>query len=65
MGVSFPTAIVARVEIQSGKGAVAVGAVDVTDAGDAEGRDLVIMDDFIYGEPQTVTPTAEQVVSVR
>ena len=65
VGVSFPAAIVARVEIESGKGAVAVGAVDVTDAGDAEGRDLVIMDDFIYGEPQSVTPTAEQVISAR
>jgi hypothetical protein len=60
-GVSFPTAIVARVEIQSGKGAVAVGAVDVTDGGE---RDLVIMDDFIYGEPQAVTP-AERVISAR
>jgi hypothetical protein len=65
VGVSFPSAIVARVEIESGKGAVAVGAVDVTDDGDGEGRDLVIMDDFIYGEPQSVTPTAEQVVSAR
>lgn len=66
VGVSFPTAVVARVEIESGKGAVAVGAIDITDGGDdAEGRDLVIMDDFIYGEPQGVTTTGDRVISVR
>jgi len=53
VGVSFPTAVVARVEIESGKGAVAAGAIDISDQeGEEEARDLVIMDDFIYGEPQ-------------
>ena len=65
VGVSFPASVVARVEIQSGKGAVAVGAVDVTDAGIGEGRDLVIMDDFIYGEPQSVTQDSAPILSAR
>jgi len=54
VGVTFPTAVVARVEIESGRGAVAVGAVDISDR-DKAARDLVIMDDFIYGEPQAVS----------
>ena len=61
VGVTFPTAVVARVEIQSGQAAVAVGAVDVDDRDRGFGRDLVIMDDFIYGEPQGVTETARTV----
>lgn len=55
VGVTFPTAVVARVEIESGQAAVAVGAVDVSDRDRGPARDLVIMDDFIYGEPQAIT----------
>ena len=79
LGVVFPTARVASVEIKSGQAPVAAGAVDVGNHrhGDGDGddddragspqglaatdhdddghhvrpRDLVIMDDFIYGEP--------------
>jgi len=82
VGVMFPTAIVARVEIKSGQAPVGPGATDVgnrtsgddaDDGDDRDGasderdratasrddhdhdagrpRDLVIMDDFIYGEP--------------
>ena len=77
LGVVFPTARVASVEIKSGQAPVAAGAVDVGNhrhgdgddddrAGSPQGlaatdhdddghhvrpRDLVIMDDFIYGEP--------------
>jgi hypothetical protein len=58
VGVTFPTAVVARVEIESGQGAVAVGATDVSDRNQGPARDLVIMDDFIYGEPQGVSAGA-------
>jgi len=66
VGVVFPRAIVARVEIRSGDAAIAPGATDVSDlrrSNDDRGddtrddrrgehsHDLVIMDDFIYGEP--------------
>jgi hypothetical protein len=74
VGVTFPTSLVARVEIRSGRGAVVTPLLDLADLGrdaarshgekddesDDEGdddhgrrrnRDLVIMDDFIYGEP--------------
>jgi hypothetical protein len=77
VGVVFPTARVASVEIRSGQAPVAAGARDVSNRrGDddddddavlgvglatasdddrdhhgARRRDLVIMDDFIYGEP--------------
>ncbi|HUQ19204.1 MAG TPA: hypothetical protein VM099_06290 [Gemmatimonadaceae bacterium] len=52
VGAVFPTAIVARVRITSGEGAVGPGAVDVSIGGTF---DLVVMDDFIYGEPR-ITP---------
>jgi hypothetical protein len=63
VGVVYPTAVVARVEIESGQAAVAVGAVDVSDRDGGKARDLVIMDDFIYGEP-TATAGAGVRVSV-
>ena len=47
----FPAAVVARVEIISGQAAVEGSAVDVDDLDGAPARDLVIMDDFIFGEP--------------
>jgi len=55
VGVKFPSSIVARVEIRSGQGAVALGANDVDDRDKGKALDLVIMDDFIYGEPQIVS----------
>jgi hypothetical protein len=51
--------LVARVEILSGQAAVSADAIDVTDSDGAPARDLVIMDDFIYGEP--VAPSVESV----
>jgi hypothetical protein len=53
LGVSFADAIVSRVRITSGNAALGAGVRD------GNGVDLVVMDDFIYGEPQlavTVTP---------
>lgn len=49
LGVTFDTKIVTRVRITSGRAAVAAGVRDVTNGGTA---DLVIMDDFLYDEPQ-------------
>lgn len=48
VGVIFPTAIVARVEIRSGQAAITGANADVSAGGPA---DLVVMDDFISGEP--------------
>ena len=47
LGVVFPSAVVARVRITSGNAALAAGATDQN--GDT--RDVVAMDDFLYGEP--------------
>jgi hypothetical protein len=58
VGVTFPTAVVARVEIESGRGAVAAGATDIDDRNFGKASDLVIMDDFIYGEPQAAAESA-------
>ena len=46
LGVSFPTSVISRVRITSGSTILGAG---VTDNGD--NRELVVMDDFIYGEP--------------
>jgi hypothetical protein len=46
LGVSFPTSVISRVRITSGSTVLGAG---VTDNGD--NRELVVMDDFIYGEP--------------
>lgn len=54
VGVKYSSAVVARVEIRSGQRALVVGngGNDDGDEGDRlRGPDLVIMDDFIYGEP--------------
>ncbi len=45
LGVSYPTAVISRVRITSGNAALGAG---VNETG---GTDLVVMDDFIYGEP--------------
>ena len=50
LGVSFADAIVSRVRITSGNAALAAG---VRDGGST---DLVVMDDFIYGETVAVVP---------
>jgi hypothetical protein len=49
LGVKFGSAIVSRVRITLGTGALGAGINDVSNGGQ---RDLVVMDDFIYGEPQ-------------
>lgn len=49
-GAVFPTAAVARVRITSGGRAISATAND----GNGVGNDLVIMDDFLYSEPQPV-----------
>jgi hypothetical protein len=49
IGVVFDQPIVAKVVIKAGQAAIDAGLEDVTDGGN---RDLVVMDDFLYGEPQ-------------
>lgn len=58
VGVSFPTAVIARVEITSGRAPVSADATDVSDHQRGIARDLVVMDDFIFGEPVGATATA-------
>lgn len=48
VGVTFPTAVVARVEIRSGQAAITGANRDISAGGVS---DLVVMDDFISGEP--------------
>jgi len=48
LGVSFPTAVVSRVRITSGQAAL---SPTNNDFGLGGSSDLVVMDDFIYGEP--------------
>jgi hypothetical protein len=47
LGVVFPDARIARVRIQTG---------DTEPGPDDDGKDIVMMDDFLYGEPQASTP---------
>ena len=49
LGVFLPDNRATRVEITSGNAALGAGVNDISAGGNA---DLVIMDDFIYGEPQ-------------
>lgn len=51
LGVSFDDKIVTRVRITSGRAAVVAGVKDLTAGG---ASDLVIMDDFLFDEPQAV-----------
>ena len=49
VGAVYDRPLVARVEVVSGEAALAAVTDDVSDGG---AHDLVITDDFIYGEPQ-------------
>ena len=49
VGVVYDRPLVARVEVTSGEAALAAGVDDLTDGG---ADDLVVTDDFLYGEPQ-------------
>jgi hypothetical protein len=49
VGVAYDRPVVARVEVFSGEAALAAGTDDVTDGG---AHDLVVTDDFLFGEPQ-------------
>lgn len=49
VGATFDSAIVASARVVSGEAAVNDTRLDVSDGG---ASDLVVMDDFIYGEPQ-------------
>ncbi|HEV2749833.1 MAG TPA: hypothetical protein VGV12_04845, partial [Gemmatimonadales bacterium] len=51
VGAVFDSAIVARVLITSGDAALSGTVTDVSAGGTS---DLVVMDDFVYGEPQPV-----------
>lgn len=48
-GARFESAIVSRVRITLGSGAIANGFKDVSSGGT---RDIVVLDDFLYAEPQ-------------
>jgi hypothetical protein len=49
IGAVFASPVIARVLITSGDAALSATATDVSDGGTT---DLVVMDDFVYGEPQ-------------
>jgi len=49
VGAVFDSPIIARVLITSGDAALSATAIDVSAGGTT---DLVVMDDFVYGEPQ-------------
>ena len=50
LGVTFASSVVSRVRIISGNTALGAGASDQN----GSTRDVVVMDDFIYGEPEAV-----------
>ena len=54
VAVQFPSPLVGAVEIKSGQGPLGADAADVSDRDHGPARDLVIMDDFVYGEPRAV-----------
>jgi len=54
VGVAFDTPVINRVEIKSGKGPLGSNLADVSDRDHEGARDLVVMDDFIYGEPRRI-----------
>jgi hypothetical protein len=51
IGVVFDTPLVAQVRITSGQRALGAGVQDLSDGGNL---DLVVMDDFLYAEPQAI-----------
>ncbi len=51
VGGSFAASVVARVRITSGEAALTASLTDLSSGGV---RDLVVMDDFVYGEPQPI-----------
>jgi len=51
VGVVFESPIVAQVRITSGQAALGADVQDLSDGGN---RDLVVMDDYLYGEPQEI-----------
>jgi len=53
VGAKFASPIVKAVEIKSGHGPLGADAADVSDRNHRPARDLVVMDDFIYGEPRS------------
>ena len=55
VGAVFEAPIVARVRITSGDAALSATSTDVSAGGAA---DLVVMDDFVYGEPHEVSQVA-------
>ena len=57
LGIVFPDARIARVRITTGR--VAPGPDETSR------RDIVVMDDFIYGEPQALPAPAERTASTR
>lgn len=54
VGVAFDTQVISRVEIKSGKAALGSNVSDVSDRDHNGAPDLVVMDDFIYGEPRVI-----------
>jgi hypothetical protein len=52
VGVMFPQPVIASVQVISGHGPLGPGAADISRRDHGPARDLVIMDDFIYGEPR-------------
>ena len=52
-GATFPSAIVARARITAGDTPIGASAFDDV-TGPGERHDIVVMDDFIYGEPHPI-----------
>ena len=59
VGAVFQAPIVARVRITSGDAAITATSTDVSAGGST---DLVVMDDFVYGEPRAAGPDAQVTV---
>jgi hypothetical protein len=64
VGVRFPDPIVARVDILSGFAPLGAESFDVSSGHVGPIRDLVIMDDFLYGEPVTVRGATASATSI-